>query len=216
MLKRTKGEKIFTVFNTFFLSALLLVTLYPCIYVLFASFSDPVDLYNGSKLLLYPRGFNTTNYVHVLKNSLLWSGYANTIFYTVVGTFIGVMITTMAAYCLSRQDLPGKSIFLMGIVFSMYFTGGMIPNFIVVRSLGLLDTRLAMILPGAMNTYNFIITLSYFRGMPKELEEAAKIDGANHYTILFRIMMPLAKATILNLLTILKKLSIIILCKKTA
>ena len=196
MLKRTTGEKIFAVFNTIFLSALLLITLYPCMYVLFASVSDPVELYNGSKLIFAPRGFNTINYVHVFKNSLLWTGYANTIFYTVVGTFFCVFLTTVAAYCLSRKDLPGKNIFLMGIVISMYFSGGMIPNFIIVKSLGLLDTRGAMIIPALINTYNLIITLSYFRGIPDELEEAAKIDGANHYIVLFKIMIPLAKATI--------------------
>lgn len=196
MLKRSRGEKIFGVFNTVILFALLLLTLYPCLYVLFASFSDPVELYDGSKLLLFPRGFNIINYNYVFKEKLLWTGYANTIIYTVIGTFLCVILTTFAAYGLSRRDLPGKNVMIMLMTFSMYFSGGMIPNFLVVKSLNLLDTRLAMILPGAVNTFNFIIELTYFKGMPYELEEAAKIDGANHFTILFKIMMPLAKASI--------------------
>lgn len=196
MIKRSKGEKIFAVFNTLILLGLLIVTLYPCLYVLFASVSDPVDLYNGSKLLLAPRGFNLANYHHVIKNNLLWTGYGNTILYAVVGTTLSVFLTLLAAYGLSRKDVPGQKIILMGMIFTMYFSGGMIPTFMVVKNLNILDTRLAMILPAAINTFNFIIMLSYFRGMPVELEEAAKIDGANHYRILFKIMIPLAKPTI--------------------
>ncbi|MBP3359741.1 MAG: carbohydrate ABC transporter permease [Clostridia bacterium] len=196
MLKRTKGEKIFAVFNTLFLTGMLIATLYPCLYVLFASISDPVELYSGSKILLCPRGFNLTNYAHVLKNSMLWIGYRNTIFYTVAGTLLNVSLTIVAAYCLSRRGLPGKNFILMAIVFTMYFSGGMIPTYLVVKNLHLLDKFAALILPGAINTSNFIIMLSFFRGLPGELEEAAKIDGANNYLILIQVMIPLSKACI--------------------
>ena len=196
MLKQSRGEKIFSVFNYTFLSFLLLITLYPWLYVLFASLSDPVELYNGSKLLLFPRGFNAANYVHVFKNMMLWIGYGNTIFYTVLGTLLSVLLTVVAAYCLSRNGLPGKNFILMAMIFTMYFSGGMIPTYLVVKNTGLLDTRLALIIPQAINTFNFIIVLTYFKGMPLELEEASKIDGANDYIVLFSIMIPLAKSVI--------------------
>lgn len=196
MNHRTTGEKIFAVCNTIVLSMLVVITLYPCLYVLFASFSEPLKFYQSSKLLLMPAGFSLAAYKNVFSNSLIWTGYANTIFYAVVGTFSSVMITVIAAYCMSRKNLPGKNFFIMAMVFTMYFGGGMIPHFLVVRSLGLLDTRAAMILPGLMTTYNFIIVLTYFRGLPESLEEAAIIDGANEWTVLFKIMLPLSKPVV--------------------
>lgn len=196
MNHRTTGEKIFAVCNTIVLSMLVVITLYPCLYVLFASFSEPLKFYQSSKLLLMPAGFSLAAYKNVFSNSLIWTGYANTIFYAVVGTFCSVMITVIAAYCMSRKNLPGKNFFIMAMVFTMYFGGGMIPHFLVVRSLGLLDTRAAMILPGLMSTYNFIIVLTYFRGLPESLEEAAIIDGANEWTVLFKIMLPLSKPVV--------------------
>ncbi len=196
MNKRTKGEKVFSVFNTLILTGILLITLYPCLYVLFASVSDPNKLYNGGKLLLWPVGFNIDNYIAVFKNPMIWSGYANTIFYAVVGTTASVFFTVVAAFCLSRKKFPGQNFIIMAMVFTMYFSGGMIPGFLVVEGLGLYDTRAAMILPGLISTYNFIIVLSYFRGIPASLEEAALIDGANEFTVLFKIMIPLAKPVI--------------------
>lgn len=196
MSKRTKGEKIFAGFNIIILMACLIAALYPCIYVLSASISDPIKLYESGKLIILPRGINFGNYVYVFQNVSLWIGYANTIFYVVVGTTCSVLITVVAAYCLSRKELPGKNLILMGIVFTMYFSGGMIPNFLLVRSLNLLDSRAAMILPTLISTYNFIIVLSYFRGIPESMEEAAIIDGANEFVVLFRVLMPLAKPVI--------------------
>ena len=195
MIKRTKGETIYAVFNTIIITAVLICAIYPCIYVLFASMSEASELYGG-KLLLWPKGFNPGNYLAVLKNKMIWTGYANTFFYAGVGTTLSVLFTVVAAYCLSRKDLPGKNAIVMAMVFTMYFSGGMIANYILVRSLHLLDTRAAMILPGLINTYNFIIVLTYFKGLPESLEEAAMIDGANEYKILFRMLMPLAKPVI--------------------
>ena len=196
MNQRTTGEKIFAVFNTIILSLLLVATLYPCLYVLFASFSEPLEFYRSGKLLFMPAGFSLESYKHVFSNSLIWTGYANTIFYALVGTVCSVFVTVLAAYCLSRKDLPGKNFVVMAMVFTMYFTGGMIPNFLVVRSLGLLNTRAAMILPGLISTYNFIIVLTYFKGLPESLEEAAIIDGANEWTVLFKILLPLSKPVV--------------------
>jgi len=194
--KRSKGEKIFAIFNGIILTSLVIVTLYPVLYVLFASFSDPVELYRSGKLLLKPAGFNLSSYKVVFNNPDIWTGYANTIFYTVVGTTCSVLATVLAAYCLSRRDLPGKNIIVFGMMFTMYFSGGMIPNFIVVKTLGLLDTRAAMILPGLISTYNFIIVLTYFKGLPESLEEAAIIDGAGEWTVLFKILLPLSKPVV--------------------
>lgn len=196
MNQKTRGEKIFGVFNIIILSALLVATLYPCLYVLFASFSEPMEFYRSSKLLIKPAGFSLVSFKAVFENSLIWTGYANTIFYTVVGTFCSVLATVIAAYCLSRKDLRGKNIITMAMVFTMYFSGGMIPNFLVVRSLKLLDTRAAMIIPGLISTYNFIIVLTYFKGLPESLEEAAIIDGANEWTVLFKILLPLSKPVV--------------------
>lgn len=196
MNRRTTGEKIFACFNTIILTLLMIITLYPCLYVLFASLSDPLEFYRNGKFLLKPAGFSLESFKHVFDNSQIWTGYANTIFYAVVGTFSSVFFTVMAAYCLSRKELPGKNIIIMGMVFTMYFAGGMIPNFLVVRSLHLLDTRAAMILPGLISTYNFIIVLTYFKGLPESLEEAAIIDGASEWTVLFKILLPLSKPVV--------------------
>lgn len=196
MNRRTTGEKVFAFFNAIILTLLMLITLYPCLYVLFASLSDPLEFYRNGKFLLKPAGFSLESFKHVFDNSQIWVGYGNTIFYAVVGTFSSVFFTVMAAYCLSRKELPGKNIIIMGMVFTMYFAGGMIPNFLVVRSLHLLDTRAAMILPGLISTYNFIIVLTYFKGLPESLEEAAIIDGASEWTVLFKILLPLSKPVV--------------------
>lgn len=195
-MKRTNGEKVFAVFNTIFLCALVIATLYPVLYVLFASLSNPIDFYKSGKFLLKPAGFSIESYKIVFKNSLIWTGYLNTIFYAAVGTFCSVLCTVLAAYCLSRRNLPGKNAIVMAMMFTMYFGGGMIPHFLVIRSLGLLDNRAVMILPGLVSTYNFIIVLTYFKGLPYELEEAATIDGANEWTVLFKILLPLSKPVV--------------------
>lgn len=197
MIKCSKGERIFAVFNYAYLSLLLILTLYPCLYVLFASASDPVQLYNGSKLLLWPRGFNISGYKYAFTFRQIWIGYRNTILYTVGGTALNVLLTITAAYCLSRRNLWGKNFIIMAMIFTMYFSGGMIPMYMVVKEIHLLDSPLAMILPSAINTTNFIICLTYFKGMPYELEEAAKIDGAGNMKVLFKILAPLAKPVIM-------------------
>lgn len=196
MYKRSTGEKIFTVFNYVLLTFILIATLYPCVYVLFASVSDPVDLHNGSKLLLWPRGFTWVGYEYILDYKQIWTGYRNTIIYTVAGTTLNVILTVMAAYCLSRKNLWGQNAMILGMVFTMYFSGGMIPTYLVIQAVGLLDNPLALILPNVVNTTNFIISLTYFRGLPYELEEAAKIDGASNMQVLFKILAPLSKPLI--------------------
>lgn len=191
-IKESIGGRIFDGFNLLLMLVLIIVTLYPCYYVLVASVSDPTQFYNGSPLVLWPRGFGVYSYQAVLKNSALWTSYRNTILYVVFGTAVSVLLTTSAAYSLSRKRLKGKNIVMLLITFTMYFSGGMIPTYLTVKSLGILNTPLAMILPNAVGVYNLIITLSYFKSIPESLEEAARIDGAGVFRIFWQIMLPLA------------------------
>lgn len=194
--KKTKGERIFDFFNYLLMILLVIVTLYPCYYVLVASVSDPVKIFASKGLLLFPKGFSLSSYSEVIRSSQIWVGYRNTLFYVVAGGFLSVLLTVTAAFGLTRKGLPGKNIIMFLIMFTMYFNGGLIPTFLVVKGIGLLDSPLVMIIVNAVATYNLIITISYFRNMPYELEEAAKIDGASDYQILFKIMLPLAKPII--------------------
>lgn len=194
--KRSAGEWVFEVINYAIMILLVIITLYPCYYVVVASVSDPTKIYEGSGMLLYPKGFSVAAYKNVLAYKPLWMGYLNTLFYVGVGGFLSVIVTIMAAFGLTRRDLPFKNFLSMAIVFTMYFSGGLIPTYLVVKGLGLLNTRWALVLPTMVTTYNLIITMSYFRGLPYELEEAAKIDGASDYRILLQVMIPLAKPII--------------------
>ena len=194
--KKSLGERIFDFCNYLILGLLVVVTLYPCYYVLVASVSDPVKAFSSNGLLLYPKGFSLGSYLEVLKSEQIWLGYKNTIFYVAAGGLLSVFLTVTAAFGLTRKGLPGKNLLMFLIMFTMYFSGGLIPTYLVVKGVGLLDSPLSMILVNAVATYNLIITISYFRNMPESLEEAAKIDGAGDYTVLFRIMLPLAKPII--------------------
>lgn len=194
--KKSKGEYVFDFFNYLFMILLIIVTLYPCYYVLVASVSDPVKVYATNGMLLFPKGFSLASYLEVIKSDQIWLGYRNTLFYVVAGGFLSVFLTVTAAFGLTRKGLPGKNLIMFLIMFTMYFSGGLIPSFLVVKSMGLLDSPLVMIIVNAVASYNLIITISYFRNMPYELEEAAKIDGAGDYSVLFKIMMPLAKPII--------------------
>lgn len=192
ILRQSPGGIIFDCFNYLLLALVTLICFYPCWYVLIASVSNPVEVYNGSALLLLPRGFGIYSYKAVFENMSLWIGYRNTIMYVAGGTLLSVMLTVSAAFCATRKDLPGKNVIMFLILFTMYFAGGMIPTYMVVRGTGILNTPLAMILPNAVNTYNLIITMSYFRNLPDALEEAATIDGAGPLRVFAQILLPLA------------------------
>lgn len=194
--KRSVGEKIFDTCNTIFLLALVVVTLYPMYYVLVASVSDPMQIYKTGGLLMTPQGFNVENYVTALSYKPLWMGYRNTIFYVAAGGGLSVLLTVMGAFGMTRKGLPGRNGIMFAILFTMYFSGGLISTYMVIKELGILDTVWAVLLPGCISTYNLIVTISYFNGLPYELEEAAKIDGASDYSVLFKIMLPLAKPII--------------------
>lgn len=195
-IKRSRGEEIFNVFNIIFLSLLMLVCIYPFWYVICASFSKSSLMMGHSGALIKPLGFSLAAYKKVFENDSIWIGYGNTIFYVVSGTFINIVMTVMAAYFLSRKNIPGRTPIMLMIMFTMYFSGGMIPGFLNIQSLGLYDSRLVLIVTGAISTFNLIIMRTAMASIDASMEESARLDGANHFTILFKIMLPLTKATV--------------------
>lgn len=197
MRKRKLGERVYGLCNGAVLSLLALITLYPFLYVVFASVSEPVKLLGNTDMLLLPAGFTLNAYKKVFANSSIYTGYMNTIFYVTAGTAINIVSTCMAAYVLSRKQLMLRRFFTLMFIFTMYFNGGLIPNYLLIKDLGMIDSRLALIIPGAVSTFNLMIMITGFESIPQALEESARIDGANDWVILFRIIMPLAKPTIM-------------------
>ena len=194
-IRRSAGEKIFDVFNICFMILLMIICIYPFWYVICASFSKASLLMGHPGILFKPLGFTTEAYKKVFSDSRIWIGYANTIFYVVAGTLINLVMTVLGAYFLSRKDVPGQKVSTVLIMFTMYFSGGLIPQFLNIQQLGLYDTRLAILLPGAVSTFNLIIMRTAMASIDISLEESARLDGANHFTILSRIMVPLTKPT---------------------
>lgn len=171
-----------------------LLCLYPLYLVLINSFSDPFAVARGEVVLL-PKGFSFDAYVQAFKNGDIMRGYANSLFYLVVGVMINMVLTIPAAYALSKQHMKGRNAIMMMIVFTMYFSGGLIPHYLMVRGLGLINTRAIVLLEGAVVTTNLIIARTFFSSsVPKELEEAAEIDGCSGIQVFFKIVLPLSKA----------------------
>lgn len=191
-MKLTTGERIFEFFNVMILVLLSLAALYPLVFVLFASFSDPGLLAQNRGLLLFPKGFTTEAYRLVFMNPSIGTAYFNTLFYVVVGTTINIVLTSMAAYGLSRRDVMWKNAIMFMIVFTMFFDGGLIPTYLLVSNLGLLDTRWALIIPGALSAFNLIIMRTAFQAVPVELEESARLDGASDFRICWSVVFPLS------------------------
>ena len=193
---RSWDDVLYTWITRIFLVIMVAVTLYPVYFVVVASFSDPVYVNNGT-FLIYPKGFTLKGYIEVFKDTRIWTGYANTILYTVGGTVFGTIVTLLAGYALSRKDLPGRSIIMKLLVFTMYFSGGMIPFYLVVKGLGLLDTRISMIILGSLSVYNIIVVRSFMSSsIPDELFDAATIDGCGNGRFFMQIVVPLSKAVI--------------------
>lgn len=181
-----------------FLGLLTVLFLYPLWYVLTSSFSDPMKLMYSEGFRLLPAGFSLKGYEAVLGNKHIWRGYFNTIvIYAGLGTLINMVMTILGAYCLSRDRVMLKKVLTVFIVVSMYVNAGMIPRFLNLKSMGLLDSYWAILLPGALSTYNMIVLRSGFRAVPKSLEEAAQLDGGGHLTILFNVIIPLALPNIM-------------------
>jgi putative aldouronate transport system permease protein len=194
--KKTAGERIFNCINITFLTILAIACLYPMLYVLFASFSDPIELMKHRGLILRPLGFTIEGYKLVFKNPSITTGYLNTLFYVTAGTAINLFMTSLGAYVLSRKNVLWKNTIAFMITITMLFSGGLIPFYLLVKSLGMVNTRWALIIPGAISTYNLFVMRTSFASIPDSLEESAKIDGANDFIILFRIILPLSKAVL--------------------
>lgn len=170
--------------------------IYPFYYVISASFSDPAQVLSNP-LLLYPINVTLSAYNLLLSTDTIWLGYYNSIIYTVSGTLLNVIVTLLAAYALSRQELAGRRIVLFFIVVTLFFNGGMIPTYLIVKSLGLLDTRWVLIVMGAVTTWNLLITKTYLEmNIPQELRDAAEVDGASEFTFFSRVALPLSKPII--------------------
>ena len=177
--KKSLGETIFDIFNVIILVSVAFLCLYPMIYVVMASMSSPSELMKHSGLLLKPIGFHIGAYSSVMKNPDITTGYLNTLFYVFVGTIVNVALTAVAAYVLSRKKFPLRNFFNFIVVMTMFINGGLIPTYLNVQNLGLINSRLALILPTAISAYNVIILRTYMSSIPAAMEESARIDGAN-------------------------------------
>ncbi len=197
-MKQESGvlDKLFDVVIYGILIGLVIVTLYPLLYVIFASVSDAGALIAFKGILWRPLGFSLEAYRSVMDNPGILAGYRNTLFIVVFGVTLNLLMTSLGAYVLSRKNVMWNKVFMFMIVFTMFFHGGLVPMYLIVKNVGLLDSLWATIIPFSMSTFNLIIMRTAFMGIPDGLEESAKIDGANHFTILFRIILPLSMPVI--------------------
>ena len=195
-ISKSNNDKVFSFFCYAIVAVLTLIVLYPIIYILSASFSNS-DMVVQGKVWLLPVEFTLEAYKIVFNRSEIWIGYRNTIYYTLLGTLINLAMTLMCAYPLARKNLRGRGIIMFICSFTMMFSGGMIPNYILVRELGIMNTTLAMVLPGAMSVYNMIVCRTFIEtNIPGEMLEAAQIDGCSNTQFFFRMVLPLSKAII--------------------
>lgn len=194
--KAPLGDKIFIILIYILLAAIMLVVFLPLVYIVSASFSDPQAVISNEVWFLPVRP-TLRGYQAVFKNRNILTGFANSFYYMIVGTLVNIVMTVMCAYPLSRKEFTARNKVAMIFVFTMYFSGGLIPSYLLINNwLHLSNTIFALILPGAMSAYTVIIMRNFFESIPDSLEESAKLDGANDVTILFRIMVPLSKASI--------------------
>jgi putative aldouronate transport system permease protein len=194
-IKDTRGYRVFTVVNTILLLVFVAIILYPLVTIVAQSFSSEAAIRTGQVNLL-PVGFNLDTYRAVAENPLFWRNYRNTLTYTIVGTTIAMILTTSLAFVVSKKHLRGRGLLVGIAVFTMFFNGGLIPNYVLILNLGLKNTMWAVVLPGALSVFNLLVMKSFFENLPIELEEAAHIDGLNWFGILGRIVLPLSKAVI--------------------
>ncbi len=189
---KSLGAKIFNVINGILMAIVIAITLYPLLYVLALSLSS-AEYVQAGMVSLFPKGFNIEAYRQVFADGHFWKSYGNTIVYTVLGTGINLALTSTMAFCLSRRELIGRKPLNMLVVFTMFFSGGLIPNFLLVKSLHLYNTIWAIVLPGAINTYNMIIVRTFMQQLPEEILESGRIDGANDLQLFSKIVLPLSK-----------------------
>ncbi|GIG26728.1 sugar ABC transporter permease [Cellulomonas denverensis] len=198
-LKDTRGYRVFRVFNVIVLLGVVAATLYPFLMIVAQSFSSDTAIRSG-KVNIWPVGFNLTTYQLVMGDSMFWTNYRNTVVYTVVATAIALVLTTCYAYVISKHHLRGRSVLIGIAVFTMFFNGGLIPNYVLITSLGLKNTIWAIVLPNAISVFNLLVMKAFFENLPPDLEEAAQIDGLGTYRILWKIVIPLSKAVIATML----------------
>ena len=193
-ISETRADRVFDVMIYVILTICLLLVAYPLYFVVIASISDPVDV-NAGKVILYPVKATMDGYRRILEYDSFFSGYRNTLLYTGLGTLVNMLITVPAAYALSRKDLVGRNFFMMLITFTMIFSGGLMPTFLLVRGLNLLDTIWAMVLPVAVSSWNLIVARTFFQQtIPDDLLEAAQLDGATNVQFFMKVVLPLSKS----------------------
>jgi len=191
-IQESRVDQIFNLINYTILTLFLIIVLYPLIYVVSASFSDGAAVIAG-KVVFLPVDFSLAAYEKIFTYERIWSGYANSLFYAVVGTVLNVGMTLIAAYPLSRRDFYGRGLFLGLFVFTMFFNGGLIPSYLLVKDLDMLNTRSALLIPQALSVWNLLIAITFFRSsIPNELLEAAQLDGCNDFNYFTRILLPLS------------------------
>lgn len=192
-MKKKKKVEMFDICNVIFMFAVLFITIYPLYFTVIASFSEPSAVATG-KVLWRPVGFTLDSYRQVFAYKQIWTGYLNTIFYTVLGTAFNLFLTIPAAYAVSKKYLPHRNIFMGFFLITMYFGGGMVPSYLLVKSLGLINTRLALVIVSGISIYNLIVTRTYFAtSISDSIYEAARMDGAGELKTFFSIALPLAK-----------------------
>jgi putative aldouronate transport system permease protein len=198
-LQVTRGQRIFGWVNAVILLLAVAVTLYPFLNVIAESFSSEKYIDFG-QVTVWPRGFNLDTYKVVVSDKMFWINYGNTVLYTVVATAISMVLSTMFAYAVSKPELKGRKFFIGLAVVTMFFSGGLIPNYVLVNGLHMTNTIWAVVIPNAISVYNVLIMKSFFENMPRELEEAAEIDGLSTYGTLWRIVLPLSKAVLATMI----------------
>ncbi|MGO4373649.1 carbohydrate ABC transporter permease [Paenibacillus sp. MCAF20] len=192
-IKGVAEERLFNVIVYAIAAVIIAIVMYPLLFVVSASVSDPARVLNGEMWLL-PKGLTLEAYTNILHNERIWIGYRNTIIYAAAGTAINIVMTVLAAYPLSRPDLPGRKMLMLIITLTLFFGGGLIPTYLLVKELGMVNTMWSLIVPGAISTYNLIVMRTYFQSsIPWELQEAAHIDGCSNWRLLQSIILPLSK-----------------------
>ncbi|WP_078393722.1 carbohydrate ABC transporter permease [Shouchella patagoniensis] len=195
-VKRTKGDKVFDAVNMFMLTLGCLIVLYPLYFIVIASISDPNRIFAGDVLFL-PKDMTLDGYKRIFQDPGIWNGFKNTFLYSSLGTAISVSLTVTAGYALSRKDLAGRNVIMAFLLVTLFFHGGMIPTYLVVRDLGMVNTVWAMVIPNAVGLWNVIICRTFFQtSIPKDMLEAAQIDGCNDCKFFSKIVVPLSKPII--------------------
>ena len=192
-IRMAAGDRVFLTIAYVLLALALVIVIYPLVYVVSASVSSPDAVYSGEVILL-PKQVTISGYRRVFQDDSIMTGYANTLFYTVVGTLIDMVVTVPCGFALAQRKVPGKNIFMGIFMFTMYFGGGMIPTFLLIKNLGLYNTRAVLLILGAFNCYNCIICRTFFSSIPAEMGEAAAIDGCSPMRYFLQIVLPISQA----------------------